>query len=105
MIENTGTPTREERSIPKDDDVLDSKNDLRVLKSNVDRNTSDIGDLKHSVDKLVDKVDDIEEDIELIDRANRESSESKRNLRDNVIVCLVGGLITALFGFLGNFLN
>ena len=108
MIDSEETPTREE-SIPKNNnDVLDLEEDLQELTKRVDKQEDDIKVLtvlKSSVDSLSDKFDDLEEDIELLDKARRDSSESKRNIRDNAIILLIGGIITTLFTFLGHFFN
>lgn len=108
MVDNEKTPTREE-TVPKtNDDVLDLEEDLQELTKRVDKHEDDIKVLtllKSSVDSLTDRFDDIEEDIELLDKARRDSSESKRNIRDNAIILLIGGIITTLFTFLGHFFN
>lgn len=109
MVDSNKAPTREE-DIPtsNNNDVLDLSADLQELTKRVDRQDNDIKaltSLKSSVDSLSDKFDELEEDIELLDKERRDSSESKRNIRDNAIILLIGGIITTLFTFLGHIFN
>lgn len=109
MIDNDKAPTREE-DIPtsNNNDVLDLSDGLQELTKRVERHDDDIKSLtslKSSVDSLANKFDELEEDIELLDKERRDSSESKRNIRDNAIILLIGGIITTLFTFLGHIFN
>ena len=85
------------------DSRSDDELDLSTLarKSEVP-SVDDFDDLKREVANIKDDVSDIKEDIELLDKANKDSSDRWRSLITNIGLLIISGVITALLSrFIG----
>lgn len=76
-------------------DDVPNKNEFDELRKTVTSATEDLRDVK-------DEIEDMKEDIDLLDKAKRDSSERWRSLMTQIGMLLVGGIITALLShFIG----
>lgn len=76
-------------------DDVPNKNEFDELRNTVTSATEDLREVK-------DEIEDMKEDIDLLDKAKRDSSERLRSLMTQIGMLLVGGIITALLSqFIG----